>query len=259
MIFRLSTINYITEMYNEEFHAVVTQLGECCAEDADVAGSSPAHGTILNLKPTVGGRGVQNSDQQHEKNGTAIQPVMGEYTMPRSNNKSVAVNDTRTFRPRATVYLMCLGILVLILLGAFYLFIEGATQSNVEDIILSIIGSIAFLYMFIVLTREKVVLTDEYIFATPGAFARDVYNQKETQKIPYSEIEKIELAIGIFQFIMISLKSKKTIVIYVKTFTKKHVYQMLDEIKRRVEIKNPDADLSQLYEETRLSIRDLLT
>ena len=37
---------YITEMYIGEFHAVVTQLGECCAEDADVAGSSPAHGTI---------------------------------------------------------------------------------------------------------------------------------------------------------------------------------------------------------------------
>ena len=28
-------------------HAVVTQLGECKTEDLEVAGSSPAHGTIL--------------------------------------------------------------------------------------------------------------------------------------------------------------------------------------------------------------------
>ena len=27
-------------------HAVVTQLGECVTEDHEVAGSSPAHGTI---------------------------------------------------------------------------------------------------------------------------------------------------------------------------------------------------------------------
>ena len=39
------TSNFITGTNIWESHAVVTQLGECCAEDADVAGSSPAHGT----------------------------------------------------------------------------------------------------------------------------------------------------------------------------------------------------------------------
>ena len=45
--------NYITEMHIGEFHAVVTQLGECKTEDLEVAGSSPAHGTITyHSKPT---------------------------------------------------------------------------------------------------------------------------------------------------------------------------------------------------------------
>ena len=34
-------------MHVGEFHAVVTQLGECKTEDLEVAGSSPAHGTII--------------------------------------------------------------------------------------------------------------------------------------------------------------------------------------------------------------------
>ena len=48
------TSNYITEIHVGEFHAVVTQLGECKTEDLEVAGSSPAHGTtnpsIVNIR-----------------------------------------------------------------------------------------------------------------------------------------------------------------------------------------------------------------
>ena len=38
---------FITEMRNLGNYAVVTQLGECKTEDLEVAGSSPAHGTMF--------------------------------------------------------------------------------------------------------------------------------------------------------------------------------------------------------------------
>ena len=49
---QILTSNYITEIHIWEFHAVVTQLGECKTEDLEVAGSSPAHGTINYYNPT---------------------------------------------------------------------------------------------------------------------------------------------------------------------------------------------------------------
>ncbi len=39
--------NFITGMPIGGKYAVVTQLGECKTEDLEVAGSSPAHGTIF--------------------------------------------------------------------------------------------------------------------------------------------------------------------------------------------------------------------
>ncbi len=40
-------INFITKMLIGGNYAVVTQLGECKTEDLEVAGSSPAHGTMI--------------------------------------------------------------------------------------------------------------------------------------------------------------------------------------------------------------------
>ena len=39
--------NFIDKLSIQTNYAVVTQLGECKTEDLEVAGSSPAHGTMF--------------------------------------------------------------------------------------------------------------------------------------------------------------------------------------------------------------------
>lgn len=46
---RRSRTNLINRSSIRAIHAVVTQLGECKTEDLEVAGSSPAHGTMTFL------------------------------------------------------------------------------------------------------------------------------------------------------------------------------------------------------------------
>ena len=48
----LPPANFIIRMSIGGNYAVVTQLGECKTEDLEVAGSSPAHGTMISPIPS---------------------------------------------------------------------------------------------------------------------------------------------------------------------------------------------------------------
>jgi len=168
------------------------------------------------------------------------------------------MNDTIVFRPLAAPYLIGKGIIVLFFLGAVCLLINGIIESNTEQVIVSIIGLVAFPFL-LKISDQRITLGDEYIHVPLNDAAESLVGQKEELKIFYSDVVKMELSIGILQWITITCKDRKKLSkIYVKSFTEKQVYEIIEEIVKRVRNKNPDVDVSQLRINERIPVRDFL-
>ena len=168
------------------------------------------------------------------------------------------MNDTIVFRPLAAPYLIGKGIIVLFFLGAVCLLINGIIESNTEQVIVSIIGLVAFPFL-LKISDQRITLGDEYIHVPLNDAAESLVGQKEELKIFYSDVVKMELSIGILQWITITCKDRKKLSkIYVKSFTEKQVYEIIEEIVKRVQNKNPDVDVSQLRINERIPVRDFL-
>ena len=140
----------------------------------------------------------------------------------------------KKFRPLSTPFIICLVLISLISIGFVYLGIIGILQSNIFYILSAIIVLMIYIIECFKIFTWKLIFTNDYLYIPNSIFNRYMINEKKEQKIYYSDIASVELAIRPVQIITITSNNNELNFIYVKQFSKKQVYNIISELEYRV-------------------------
>ena len=141
----------------------------------------------------------------------------------------------KKFRPLSTPFIIYLVLISLISIGFVYLGIIGILQSNIFYILSAIIVLMIYIIECFKIFTWKLIFTNDYLYIPNSIFNRYIINEKKEQKIYYSDIASVELAIRPAQIITITSNNNELNFIYVKQFSKKQVYNIIFELEYRVE------------------------
>ena len=110
----------------------------------------------------------------------------------------------KKFRPLSTPFIICLVLISLISIGFVYLGIIGILQSNIFYILSAIIVLMIYIVECFKILTWKLIFTNDYLYIPNSIFNRYMINEKKEQKIYYSDIASVELAIRPVQIITIT-------------------------------------------------------
>lgn len=139
------------------------------------------------------------------------------------------------FRPKSFVYVFCVILINLFLVGAVYLTISGILNLDMIYILSGLTGLLISIVGDIKLFRNKITILEDSIYISPNYFQSKLNKSNLFTEIKFKDIEKFEVITNPVQVISIKTQNfKKPLLIYVKQFSKKQVNLITNLLNQKI-------------------------